>query len=835
MLAAVALATASPAAAAADVTVISGSLRAVVQEDPWRVVLRDAQGKAVLSESLDPSDGPAGPLGMRTATGWEHATRAVSARRDGAAVVATLATTDPGRQIEVRIAPAGPGTIALTASAPGADATGMGFDAIPGERFFGFGSRSNAVDQRGREVENYVADGPYREEDRNYTRASVPPWATRDRDDATYFPVPWMLSSRGYGTLIDNDEASFFSLGSGRAGTWSLQAESPALRLRFFAGPTPARALGRFTAATGRQPPPSAPWIFGPWFQTGQPNVIPLEDEARITRTLRDADAPVSAAETQMHYLPCGAHRGNEDYLRARNTFFHSQGLAHLAYFNPSLCASYDPVFRQASEAGVLQRGPVGEPFTYPAFVGGSGPAGFTQEPLAQFDFTNPATGAFYARLVGDAVTAGHDGWMEDFGENSPPVARSADGTPGERMHNLYPTLYHCTAMRIARRQPRPIVRFQRSGWRGSAACADNVWGGDPTTVWGFDGLSSAVTQALSMGMSGVSRWGSDIGGYNSFGPAERLTPELLQRWIEFGAVSGVMRTKRSGIAVPSYERPQVFDAQNLPVWRRYTKLHTQLHPYLLGADLTYRRTGVPLMRHHALTNPRDPSAVAQEDQFMFGDSFLAAPVTEPGARTRRVYAPAGRWVDFWRSVSFDQRTGGLVLGRTRRLRGRREHVLPAPLEQLPLLVRAGAVVPLLPADVDTLAEYGDAPGLVHLSERRNRMSLLAFPRGRSRAVFNEGERLRSAEGRRGWVFAVRGARRRVYELQASLATLRRPFEPCGVTVAGRRLTRRAWRYRSGSRVLTLRFRAKRGRVVVQRRCGTRGSRSADSGPNLER
>jgi alpha-glucosidase (family GH31 glycosyl hydrolase) len=146
---------------------------------------------------------------------------------------------------------------------------------------------------------------------------------------------------------------------------------------------------------------------------------------------------------------------------------------------------------------------------------------------------------------VRQAVAAGHDGWMEDFGENSPPQALSADGTPGSQIHNRYPTLYHCTVKRIARRLSRPVVRFQRSGWTGAARCADLVWGGDPTTVWGFDGLSSAVRQALSIGMSGVSRWGSDIGGYNTFGTVDRLTPELLRRWIQFGAVSGVMRTKR--------------------------------------------------------------------------------------------------------------------------------------------------------------------------------------------------------------------------------------------------------------------------------------------------
>jgi alpha-glucosidase (family GH31 glycosyl hydrolase) len=297
----------------------------------------------------------------------------------------------------------------------------------------------------------------------------------------------------------------------------------------------------------------------------------------------------------------------------------------------------------------------------------------------------------------------------------------------------------------------------------------------------------------------------------------------MLQRWIQVGAVSGVMRTKRSGIAVPSYARPQVFDPAILPIWRRYTKLHTQLYPYLLAADRHYRRTGVPLMRHHVLTWPRDPRAVARSDEFGFGAAFLAAPVTAPGQRRRTLYAPAGRWVDFWRSVAYDQRTGGFrVRGRARVLHGGREHTLPAPLEELPLLVRAGALVAMLPPDVDTLADYGTAPGLVKLADRRTRMTLLAFPRGRSKAEFNEREWLSSREHRRGWALRVRGARRRTYELHASLATLRRRLRPCRLTLNGRRLRRRAWRYGRSTRILRVRFRAGRGRLVAHR-CRARG------------
>ena len=98
------------------------------------------------------------------------------------------------------------------------------------------------------------------------------------------------------------------------------------------------------------------------------------------------------------------------------------------------------------------------------------------------------------------------------------------------------------------------------------------VWGGDPTTAWDFDGLRSSVRQALTMGLSGISTWGSDIGGFFALLQAQ-LSPELLTRWVQFGAVSGVMRTQADGIAVPDKSRPQVWDPDQIDNWRRYAKL----------------------------------------------------------------------------------------------------------------------------------------------------------------------------------------------------------------------------------------------------------------------
>src|SRR3712207_2071707 len=234
------------------------------------------------------------------------------------------------------------------------------------------------------------------------------------------------------------------------------------------------------------------------------------------------------------------------------------------------------------------------------------------------------------------------------------------------------------------------------------------------------------------MGTSGISTWGSDIGGYFALG-TNRLTPELLVRWIQFGAVSTVMRTKAGGVAVPQKERPQIWEPEILPHWKRWASLHTRLQPYLAAATERYRETGMPVMAHLALTEPDDAQAAAREDEFLFGPDLLAAPVLRPGATERRLYLPRGRWIDLWRSAEYDERRGGILLHRPRVLTGARDVTLPAPIEELPLLARAGAVLPLLAPDVDTLADYGEgAEGVVRLADRRDVLHLLAFPRGRS-------------------------------------------------------------------------------------------------------
>ncbi len=133
-----------------------------------------------------------------------------------------------------------------------------------------------------------------------------------------------------------------------------------------------------------------------------------------------------------------------------------------------------------------------------------------------------------------------------------------------------------------------------------------------------------------------------------------------------------------------------------------------------------------------------------------------------------------------------------------------------------PGIVRAGAVLALLPPDVDTLADYG-APSaeLVHLRDRTDTVHVLAFPRGDGARRFGRRGRFRSVEGRQRWDLHVRGGGAWTFHVQASLATLRSPFTPCALRWRGRRLADERWSHDAAIGALRVSLRGRRGRLTV--------------------
>ena len=505
-------------------TVDAGALKLRVTENPWNMSFFDAEGNEVLVELPAIDDGPSGSLGMHLGppppgsgqlatlppdlpqvpvppvpaardTGWVHATRAESSQTDGEQYTATIATTDPARKLELTASVRAEGVIELRvrpSSSDGVQALGIGFVAEQDERFVGFGERSNAVDQNGTRapnfqeteydyrgaVENYVSDGPYYDaQEYSALGEIIPPPGHRFRPDATYFPIPWVLSSRGYGVAIDNDEMSYHRMAYEADDAWSMEVETAEMRFRVYAGPTPAAALQRYTEEVGRQPDDYAPFFFGPWLQT--------DDDTRIEE-FRTEDTPTSLNATYLHYLPCGKQQGKEEEQRIRTALNHEMGVAIHTYFNPMICVEYEPAFSDSEDAGALLKDGDGETYIYEYA------ANLTNEPfvVSQFDFTAENGVSAYKVLTDEALEHGYDGWMEDIGEYTPLDAIDANGATGTEYHNRYVRDYHCGVAEATADAGKPLARFVRSGWTGSAACSPIVWGGDPTTGYDFDGSS---------------------------------------------------------------------------------------------------------------------------------------------------------------------------------------------------------------------------------------------------------------------------------------------------------------------------------------------------------
>lgn len=751
-----AIAAVSPVARpATDLQVSSGALTAVVNFDPFGIRF-EQPGVAPLAElgnALDPLDPSAryGTLGFAVDVRaqaqppeigygvfaavplrWFHATRVASHYVEGDVHVFFVETDDPlGTVFRLSLTPGGDGIVSVEALVVGAtavSATGWSFASEPGERFLGFGERSDGADQTGREVENWNEEGPF---SAGAFHEQLDPivgdrWQGPPPIPGTNFSMPWLVSSRGYGFLLESTYPNRFRLGTDRPDAWNVETQEPALRARVFAGPTTADVVRRLGVPTGRQPDP-APWFFGPWYQPAGPNEFRVE----LTSLWREWDVPMTVAQTYTHYLPCGSHLANRQAEKDRAALYHANGYMVTTYVNSFMCNTH-PSFAEGNRNGYFVKTKLRTTYPIPYLAAN---ATLDAPYSAVIDFTNPAATAWWHGLISDALEDGYDGWMEDFGEYVPPDAVMHDGRSGLAAHNEYCTRYH----RASHELTEPIrgldfAQFVRCGYTGTARFARIVWGGDPTTDWSkADGLAAAVSQGISMGLSGIGFWGTDIGGFHALFTEGQTNAELLTRWLEFGAFNGIMRTQADG-----YERPfgddsvraQIWDDAIRPIWRKYAKLRTQLFPYIWQAAQEYRASGIPIMRHLSFAYPDDSAVYSPEAEyeFLFGPDLLVAPVIEEGATTRTLYLPPGDWLNFWGATTYDEATGRFdAVPGAPLLSGGGLVTVNAPLGTIPLFVRAGTCLPLLPPDVDTLAEHGDLPGLVHLSDVAGSERTLGF------------------------------------------------------------------------------------------------------------
>jgi alpha-D-xyloside xylohydrolase len=285
-------------------------------------------------------------------------------------------------------------------------------------------------------------------------------------------------------------------------------------------------------------------------------------------------------------------------------------------------------------------------------------------------DFTNRAAKEWWKDHLKALLRDGASVFKPDYGERVPEDCIFHNGKSGAEMHNLYLFLYNQAVSEATKEATGRDAIWGRSGYIGSQRFP-GTWAGDTQTTW--RAMRCCLRGGLSAGLTGFSFWSHDIGGF--VGP--KPSPELYVRWAQWGLLSPLSRFHGT-----TPREPWEYGPEAERIVAKYCRLRYSLNPYLLACAQESCRTGVPIMRHMALEFPDEPGAYALDEQYMLGPDLLVAPVLVEGARTRRAYLPAGVWTELQHPL--------------RVYDGGRFVALDAPLDEVPVLVREGAVIPRL-------------------------------------------------------------------------------------------------------------------------------------------
>ncbi len=492
--------------------------------------------------------------------------------------------------------------------------------------------------------------------------------------------IPFLLSTRGYGLLIDSGARITWELGTVSCQSYQITAETNALDMYLIYGPAPAEVLARYADLTGHAPLPPK-WSFGLWLSSAgtyrdQPAIEKLVEETE------SAQLPADVIHIDTWWLRwrqyCDFRWDREAFPEVEQLIadIHARGQKVTLWEHPYISVESD-LFEVGRREGYFVRRPNGEVYVIEyglslaprpdGIVRIATPETSWNAPVAIIDFTNPAAYAWFQDLHRPVLKMGIDAFKTDFGEDIPHDAVFANGQTGATMHNLYPLLYNQAVYEVTLQERGEGLVWARSGTAGNQRYPV-CWSGDPAAD--FDSLACTIRGGLSIGLSGVPFWSNDIGAYRGM-----PTPRLFVRWAQFG-----LFCSHSRMHGDSPREPWYFGEEAAQIVHRFVTLRYQLFPYLYSTAYEATRTGLPVLRAMPLAFPSDPNAYGKDLQYLFGPWLLVAPIYDEGEQ-REVYLPAGTWFDFWTGKTYS---------------GPQTLTVHAPLDTIPLFVRAGAILPMM-------------------------------------------------------------------------------------------------------------------------------------------
>lgn len=557
------------------------------------------------------------------------------------------------------------------------------------EHFYGFGQRTGLLDKLSERKTNWTTDAL------DYGSLT----------DEMYQAIPFFIALRpevGYGIFFNTTFWSQFDIGADQPGIWRMETRGGELDYYIIYGPEPSNILHTYTHLTGRMPMP-------PRWALGYHQCRWSYESETVVRLL--------AREFRDRHIPCDVIHLDIDYMRGYRVFTWSpkrfpnpaQLLSDLAQDGFKTVTIIDPGVKYEPEADyhVFDQGEKHDYFVRKA--DGKVFHGYVWPDKAVFpDFLRPDVREWWGDLHKSLTNIGVAGIWNDM--NEPTISDRPFGDPGNKIwfpldapqgsteertthteaHNLYGLKMaqaSCEGLERLRATERSFV-LTRSGYAGVQRWS-SVWMGDNQSLW--DHLETSLPMLCNMGLSGVAFVGCDIGGF-----AGNATAELFARWMQVGMLYPLMRG-HSAMTTARHE-PWVFGDRVERICREYIELRYQLLPYFYTLFWEAATTGAPILRPLLYHFPNDHNTYTLYDQVLLGPSLMAAPIYRPGIEHRAVYFPQGTWYDWWSGDRYEGPT----------------HILAhAPLERMPLYVRAGAIIPMAP-----VMQYADERPLDQLTLR---------------------------------------------------------------------------------------------------------------------
>jgi alpha-glucosidase len=554
------------------------------------------------------------------------------------------------------------------------------------EKFFGLGEKTGTLNRRGHAYKMWNSDKPC------YSVS----------EDPLYKSIPFFMSSYRYGIFLDNTYKTEFKFGTESDDYYSFEAPAGEFIYYFIFGKDYKEIQQQYIVLTGKPIMPPA-WALG--F---------AQSRGLYTKEKQALDI---ASEFRRRQIPCDIiyqdigwtqdlqnfdwRKGNYSQPKTMLETLHRKGFKIIVSQDPVISQSNKAQWQEADSAGYFVKDVrTGKTYDMPWPWGGN---------CGVVDFTLPDVADWWGKYQQNPIDDGVNGFWTDMGEPAWSNEHDLDRLNMQHhlgMHDEIHNVYGLTWDKVVKEQfekrnpNKRIFQMTRAAYAGLQRYTFG-WTGDSgngsDVLDGWAQLSNQIAVGISAGLGGIPFWTTDISGYCGDISDYPAMAELYTRWMQFGVFNPLSRAHHEG---DNAVEPWMFGETAEKNCKAAIELKYQLFPYLYTYTRKAHDTGLPVLRGLFMEYPDDEQAAGIDDQFMFGEELLVAPVVKKGARTKQVYLPNGEWIDF-----NDKQTTYL---------GGQTITYRSPLNIIPIFVKRGSIIPQIPV-MQYIHEKKDYPLLVHI------------------------------------------------------------------------------------------------------------------------